>query len=163
MEVPEIKETKAQRVEWLKREKNAWECLDEIQRFTRYGYGATPPEWLGTYFRSWGVYTQGDGVSAVGGQGGEGKADTKSASSGAGAGALPRSSRHRPRRRRLDAHRAPEVGFSARVGATVHLLPQGRTAARFQGVPGRRVGFRLDPAVRVEPPRSRVRRRGVKA
>ncbi len=29
---------------------------------------------LGTYFRSWGIYTQGDGLGVVGGKGGEGKA-----------------------------------------------------------------------------------------
>jgi len=66
------KETKAQRIERLKREKNAWECLDEIREFARNGHGSIPPEWLGTYFRFWGVYTQGDGVGAVGGTGGEG-------------------------------------------------------------------------------------------
>jgi len=33
-----------------------------------------PPEWIGTYFRTWGVYTQGDGLGVVGGTGGEGKA-----------------------------------------------------------------------------------------
>ena len=69
-----VKETKAQRIERLKREKNAWECLDEIREFARNGHGSIPPEWLGTYFRFWGVYTQGDGVGAVGGTGGEGKA-----------------------------------------------------------------------------------------
>ena len=69
-----IKETKAQRVERLKREKNPWEALDEIRRFAREGFGAIPPEWLGTYFRWWGVYTQGDGAGVIGGQGGEGKA-----------------------------------------------------------------------------------------
>ncbi len=68
------KETKAQRIERLKRAKNPWECLDEIRGFARDGYGAIPPEWLGTYFRSWGVYTQGDGDGALGGTGGEGKA-----------------------------------------------------------------------------------------
>jgi sulfite reductase (ferredoxin) len=68
------KETKAQRVERLKREKNPWECLDEIRHFAREGFPAIPPEWLGTYFRWWGVYTQGDGAGVVGGQGGEGKA-----------------------------------------------------------------------------------------
>jgi sulfite reductase (ferredoxin) len=68
------KETKAQRVERLKREKNPWECLDEIRRFAGHGFQAIPPEWLGTYFRWWGVYTQGDGAGVVGGQGGEGKA-----------------------------------------------------------------------------------------
>src|SRR5512138_1899253 len=69
-----IKETKAQRVERLKREKNPWEALDEIRRFAHEGFSAIPPEWLGTYFRWWGIYTQGDGVGAVGGKGGEGKA-----------------------------------------------------------------------------------------
>jgi sulfite reductase (ferredoxin) len=69
-----VKETKAQRIERLKREKNAWECLDEIRSFAQQGHASIPPEWLGTYFRFWGVYTQGDGVGAVGGTGGEGKA-----------------------------------------------------------------------------------------
>ena len=68
------KETKAQRVERLKRQKNPWECFDEIERFAREGFAAIPPEWLGTDFRAWGIYTQGDGVGAVGGKGGEGKA-----------------------------------------------------------------------------------------
>src|SRR5258708_4301339 len=68
------KETKAQRVERLKREKNPWECLEEIRRFAREGFNSIPPEWLGTYFRWWGIYTQGDGQGAVGGSGGEGKA-----------------------------------------------------------------------------------------
>ena len=70
----DAKETKAQRIERLKREKNAWECLDEIRDFARRGQDSIPPEWLGTYFRFWGVYTQGDGAGAVGGVGGEGKA-----------------------------------------------------------------------------------------
>jgi sulfite reductase (ferredoxin) len=70
----EIKETKAQRVERLKREKNAWEHFDEIRAFARQGHSSIPPEWLGTYFRSWGVYTQGDGAGVVGGKNGEGKA-----------------------------------------------------------------------------------------
>jgi sulfite reductase (ferredoxin) len=67
-------ETKAQRVERLKREKNPWQGLEEIRRFGREGFASIPPEWLGTYFRWWGVYTQGDGAGVVGGQGGEGKA-----------------------------------------------------------------------------------------
>lgn len=70
----QLKETRAQRVERLKREKNAWEHLDEIQAFARNGHPSIPSEWLGTYFRAWGVYTQGDGAGAVGGVGGEGKA-----------------------------------------------------------------------------------------
>ena len=69
-----VKETKAQRVERLKREKNPWEGLDEIRRFAREGFDSIPPEWVGTYLRWWGVYTQGDGVGVVGGSGGEGRA-----------------------------------------------------------------------------------------
>jgi sulfite reductase (ferredoxin) len=74
VEAAGVKETKAQRVERLKREKNPWECLEEIRRFAREGHASIPPEWLSTYFRWWGVYTQGDGIGAVGGKGGEGKA-----------------------------------------------------------------------------------------
>ena len=66
----EVKETKTQRIERLKREKNAWECLEEIRSYARQGHPSIPPEWLGTYFRFWGVYTQGDGVGAIGGTGG---------------------------------------------------------------------------------------------
>ena len=68
------KETKAQRVERLKRELDPWQHAGEILRFAREGYASVPPEWLGTYFRWWGVYTQGDGVGAVGGKNGEGRA-----------------------------------------------------------------------------------------
>jgi sulfite reductase (ferredoxin) len=67
-------ETKAQRAERLKSAKNAWEHLDEIRAFARQGFESIPPEWLTTYFRPWGVYTQGDGAGAIGGKGGEGKA-----------------------------------------------------------------------------------------
>jgi sulfite reductase (ferredoxin) len=69
-----VKETKAQRVERLKREKNPWEGLEEIRSFARKGFDSIPPEWIGTYFRWWGVYTQGDGAGVTGGQNGEGKA-----------------------------------------------------------------------------------------
>jgi sulfite reductase (ferredoxin) len=69
-----IQETKAQRVERLKRELNPWAAYAEIERFARAGVEAIPPEWLGTYFRWWGIYTQGDGMGAVGGKGGEGRA-----------------------------------------------------------------------------------------
>jgi sulfite reductase (ferredoxin) len=69
-----VKETKAQRVERLKRAKNPWEGLEEIRSFARNGFDAIPPEWIGTYFRWWGVYTQGDGAGVTGGQNGEGKA-----------------------------------------------------------------------------------------
>jgi sulfite reductase (ferredoxin) len=69
-----VKESKAQRVERLKREQNPWEGLEEIRRFARGGFASIPPEWIGTYFRWWGVYTQGDGAGVIGGKGGEGKA-----------------------------------------------------------------------------------------
>jgi len=68
------KETTVQRVERLKRAANPWEGLDEIRRFAREGFGSIPPEWIGTYFRWWGVYTQGDGAGVTGGTGGVGKA-----------------------------------------------------------------------------------------
>jgi sulfite reductase (ferredoxin) len=71
--MPELKETKAQRLERLKREKNAWDHLDEIREFARQGHASISPEWLHTYFRTWGIYTQGDGLGVVGGSGGEGK------------------------------------------------------------------------------------------
>ena len=53
---------------------NPWEGLDEIRRFSREGFASIPPEWIGTYFRWWGVYTQGDGAGVTGGQGGVGRA-----------------------------------------------------------------------------------------
>jgi sulfite reductase (ferredoxin) len=68
------KETAAQRAERLKRAKNPWEGLDEIRRFAREGFDSIPAEWIGTYFRWWGVYTQGDGVGVTGGKGGVGRA-----------------------------------------------------------------------------------------
>jgi sulfite reductase (ferredoxin) len=67
-------ETKAQRAERLKREKNPWECLAEVREFASRGFAGIPETWLKTYFRWWGVYTQGDGAGALGGSGGEGKA-----------------------------------------------------------------------------------------
>ena len=66
------KETKAQRAERLKREKNPWEAFDEVRAFARAGRTSVLPEWAGLYFKWWGIYTQGDGVGATGGKGGEG-------------------------------------------------------------------------------------------
>jgi sulfite reductase (ferredoxin) len=68
------KETKAQRMERLKREKNPWEAFHEVREFARQGRASVVPEWASAYFKWWGVYTQGDGVGAVGGKGGEGLA-----------------------------------------------------------------------------------------
>jgi sulfite reductase (ferredoxin) len=72
-EIPQ-KETKAQRMERLKREKNPWEAFDEIRRFAQQGRQSVTPEWASAYFKWWGVYTQGDGAGATGGKGGEGLA-----------------------------------------------------------------------------------------
>ncbi|MGC2498461.1 MAG: nitrite reductase, partial [Acidobacteriaceae bacterium] len=67
------KETKAQKVERLKREKNPWDALDEIRAFARDGRASIPEEW-NLYFKWWGIYTQGDGLGVTGGKGGEGRA-----------------------------------------------------------------------------------------
>ena len=72
--VRQDKETKAQKVERLKRSKNPWEHFDEIKEFARQGRNAVIPEWANLYFKWWGIYTQGDGAGAIGGAGGEGKA-----------------------------------------------------------------------------------------
>ena len=71
--VTTAKETKAQRTERLKREKNPWAAFDEIRRFAAEGRGSVLPEWASLYFKWWGIYTQGDGAGALGGAGGEGK------------------------------------------------------------------------------------------
>ena len=73
-EAAQQKETKAQRMERLKREKNPWEAFDEVRAFARAGRSSVVPEWASAYFKWWGVYTQGDGVGATGGKGGEGLA-----------------------------------------------------------------------------------------
>jgi len=67
-----VKETKAQKVERLKLEKNPWNAWDEVRQFAREVRGSVLPEWTGTYFKWWGVYTQGDGLGVTGGKGGEG-------------------------------------------------------------------------------------------
>ena len=67
-----VKETKAQRQERLKKAKNPWEAFDEVRAFAREGRSSVVPEWASTYFKWWGVYTQGDGVGVTGGKGGEG-------------------------------------------------------------------------------------------
>ena len=71
-EATPVKESKAQRVERLKLEKNPWEAFDEVRAFARAGRSSVVPEWASLYFKWWGIYTQGDGVGATGGKGGEG-------------------------------------------------------------------------------------------
>ena len=70
----EIKETKAQRMERLKREKNPWEAMSDVRAFAVAGRESVLPEWASAYFKWWGIYTQGDGAGVLGGKGGEGKA-----------------------------------------------------------------------------------------
>jgi sulfite reductase (ferredoxin) len=70
----EVKENRAQRMERLKREKNPWQALDEVRAFAAAGRESVLPEWASSYFKWWGVYTQGDGAGVLGGKGGEGKA-----------------------------------------------------------------------------------------
>ena len=69
-----VKETKARRMERLKREKNPWAAFDEVRGFARAGRSSVLPEWASAYFKWWGVYTQGDGAGVTGGKGGEGLA-----------------------------------------------------------------------------------------
>jgi len=71
---PAVKETKAQRSERLKREKNPWTAFEEIRAFAREGRASVVPEWAEFYFKWWGIYTQGDGAGVTGGSGGVGKA-----------------------------------------------------------------------------------------
>ena len=71
---PAAKESKAQRSERLKLEKNPWDAWEEVREFARQGRASVLSEWTGLYFKWWGIYTQGDGVGATGGVGGEGKA-----------------------------------------------------------------------------------------
>jgi sulfite reductase (ferredoxin) len=73
-EVVATKETKAQKSERLKREKNPWAVFDEVRQFAREGRSSVVPEWANFYFKWWGIYTQGDGAGATGGKGGEGLA-----------------------------------------------------------------------------------------
>jgi sulfite reductase (ferredoxin) len=69
----EVKETKAQKSERLKLAKNPWEAWDEVREYAKQGRDAVAPEWTALYFKWWGIYTQGDGLGATGGVGGEGK------------------------------------------------------------------------------------------
>ncbi len=71
-EVVPAKETKAQKSERLKREKNPWAVFDEVRQFAREGRSSVVPEWASFYFKWWGIYTQGDGAGVTGGKGGEG-------------------------------------------------------------------------------------------
>jgi sulfite reductase (ferredoxin) len=55
------RETPAQRVERIKREKAPWSIMDDIRRYAREGFASIPADDLNVRFRAWGLYTQGDG------------------------------------------------------------------------------------------------------
>ena len=59
---PPAKETKAQKSERLKLEKNPWEAWEEVRQYAREGRASLPAAWAEFYMKWWGVYTQGDGV-----------------------------------------------------------------------------------------------------
>src|ERR1035438_9563437 len=71
-EVVPAKETRAQKSERLKLEKNPWAVFDEVRTFAREGRASVVPEWANFYFKWWGIYTQGNGAGVTGGKGGEG-------------------------------------------------------------------------------------------
>jgi sulfite reductase (ferredoxin) len=56
-----VKETPAQKVERIKREKASWSIMDDIRRYSREGFSAIDADDLTVRFRAWGLYTQGDG------------------------------------------------------------------------------------------------------
>jgi sulfite reductase (ferredoxin) len=61
-----VKETPAQRVERVKREKAPWSILEDIRRYAREGVDSIPDEDLNIRFKHWGIYTQGDGEGVRG-------------------------------------------------------------------------------------------------
>jgi len=61
------KESPAQRVERIKRERVPWSIMDDIRRYATLGFDAIPDEDLNVRFRHWGIYTQGDGLGTKGG------------------------------------------------------------------------------------------------
>ena len=65
-ELAPVKETAAQRVERVKREKAPWSIMDDIRRYAREGFSAIDHDDLTVRFRSWGLYTQGDGKGTRG-------------------------------------------------------------------------------------------------
>ncbi|MCG0238776.1 MAG: precorrin-3B synthase [Firmicutes bacterium] len=61
-----MKETVAQRVERIKREKDPFSILPDILRYAETGFDSIPDEDLNVRFRAWGLYTQGDGQGVRG-------------------------------------------------------------------------------------------------
>jgi sulfite reductase (ferredoxin) len=66
MDAP-VKESSIQRIERLKRERNPWDMLPDLLRYAQTGFESIPADDLNLRFRWWGLYTQGDGLGALGG------------------------------------------------------------------------------------------------
>ena len=62
-----VTESKVQRLERLKRERNPWDILPDLFRYAETGFASIPEDDLNLRFRWWGLYTQGDGKGALGG------------------------------------------------------------------------------------------------
>ncbi len=60
------KETAAQHIERVKRERPSWSILDDIRRYAREGFDSIPADDLAVRLRAWGLYTQGDGAGVRG-------------------------------------------------------------------------------------------------
>jgi sulfite reductase (ferredoxin) len=60
------KETAAQHIERVKRERPSWSILDDIRRYAREGFDTIPADDLAVRLRAWGLYTQGDGAGVRG-------------------------------------------------------------------------------------------------
>jgi sulfite reductase (ferredoxin) len=63
---PSPKESAAQHVERVKRERPSWSILDDIRRYAREGFEGIPADDLAVRLRAWGLYTQGDGAGVRG-------------------------------------------------------------------------------------------------
>jgi sulfite reductase (ferredoxin) len=121
--VQAAKETKAEKVERLKRSKNPWEAFDEIKSFARAGRASVLPEWANLYFKWWGIYTQGDGAGAIGGQGGEGKATDYFMMRIALPNGLLRSSQLRTIAQLSERHGRSLADITVRQNIQLHWLP----------------------------------------
>jgi sulfite reductase (ferredoxin) len=73
-----VKETKAQRAERLKREKNPWQAFDEVRAFAREGRSSVLPEWAVHLLQVVGHLHPGRRRGVTGGKGGEGLTPTTS-------------------------------------------------------------------------------------
>lgn len=116
------KETKAEKVERLKREKNPWQSLQEIKAFARQGRAAVLPAWANMYFKWWGIYTQGDGAGVQPGLGGEGKATEYFMMRIAIPNGLLRSHQLRAIAGLADRHARSTADFTVRQNIQLHWL-----------------------------------------